>query len=98
MPYMIKTIDKPDSLAKRNELRPAHIVYLDSQAHHILAAGALHNDDGSGGHGGLILVSCDNRREAEEFVNNDPFTKGGLFEAIEVTRWRKAYFDFKRLV
>lgn len=98
MPFMIKTRDKPGSLEKRAALRPPHLAYLDSQAHLILAAGALLEDDGSGGHGGLILVDVETRAEAETFINNDPFTQGGLFESIEISRWRKAFFDHKRLV
>jgi uncharacterized protein YciI len=94
---MIKTRDKPDSLDRRNALRPLHIAYLDSQAHLILAAGALLEDDGSGGHGGLILVDIETRAEAEAFINNDPFAQGGLFESIEIARWRKAFFNHQRM-
>ena len=33
-----------------------------------------------------------------EIVDNDPFTKGGLFESVHVQRWRKSFFDGKKLI
>ena len=98
MPYVIITKDKPDALALRNEVRPVHIDYLVANQHRLLAAGAQIEDDGSGGSGGVIIVDTDNRKDAEEFIANDPFTKAGLFADIKVTRWRKAFFNFERLV
>lgn len=98
MPYMIKTTDRPDALALRNATRPEHLEYLRRHTDSILAAGALLEDDGSGGHGGLILLDVEDRASAEAFINADPFTRAGLFATIEVTRWRKAFFDYECLV
>ncbi len=98
MAYAIITTDKPDSLARRNELRAVHLDYLTENKHKLLAAGAMIDDDGSGGHGGIIIVDTDDRAEAEAFIANDPFTKGGLFASTKVVRWRKAFFNFERLV
>ena len=98
MPYVIITKDKPNSLALRNEVRAVHVDYLTANQHRLLAAGAQIEDDGSGGSGGVIIVDTDDRKEAEEFIANDPFTKAGLFEDVQVKRWRKAFFNFERLV
>lgn len=98
MPYAIITTDKPGSLDRRNELRAEHLDYLASQQAKLLAAGAQIEDDGSGGHGGVIIVDTDDRNEAQAFIDNDPFTKGGLFESIVVVRWRKAFFDGKKFI
>lgn len=98
MPYVIILEDKPDSLALRNEVRAAHLDYLTENADKLLAAGARISDDGGGGHGGVLIVDTDDRAEAEALVANDPFTKAGLFRSIKVERWRKAFFDKKRLV
>jgi uncharacterized protein len=98
VPYVIITKDKPDSLALRNEVRAVHIDYLTANQHRLLAAGAQIEDDGSGGSGGVIIVDTDDRKEAEDFIANDPFTKAGLFSDIKVRRWRKAFFNYERLV
>ncbi len=98
MPYVIQTRDKPDRAHLRTETRAEHLDYLRANANKLLAAGAVINDDGSGGHGGVIIVDTDDRDEAEAFIANDPFTKAGLFESVTVTRWRKAVFNFEMLI
>ena len=98
MPYAIQTVDKPGSAALRARVRDEHLKYLDAHLHLLLAAGAVTSDDGTGGHGGILIVDTDDRKEAEAFAAGDPFTKAGLFEKVTVTRWRKAYFNKQRLV
>ena len=98
MPYAIITKDKPGALEQRLAARPPHIEYLDANKHRLLAAGAMLSDDGTGGHGGILIVDTDDRAEAQAFIDNDPFTRAGLFESITVVRWRKAYFNFERLI
>jgi uncharacterized protein YciI len=98
MPYAIQTLDKPDSAEIRAAARPAHIEYLTENKDKLLAAGALINDDGTGGNGGILIIDTEDRKEAERFVSEDPFTKAGLFQKITVTRWRKAFFNKERLI
>lgn len=98
MPYAIQTLDKPGSADLRAQTRPAHLEYLTQHQHLLLAAGALTEDDGTGGSGGILLVDTDDRAVAESFIADDPFTKAGLFQKVTVTRWRKAFFDGQRLV
>lgn len=93
MPYAIQLIDKPGSAELRAATRAAHLEHLKRHQNLLLAAGALIDDDGTGGHGGIILVDTDDRAQAQRFIDEDPFTKAGLFERITVTRWRKAFFD-----
>ena len=98
MPYACITFDKPNSLQLRTELRDVHLAYLEENKHRLLAAGAKCDDEGQGGYGGIIIVDTEDRAEAEAFIQNDPFAKGGLFAGIEVVRWRKAFFNFEKLV
>jgi hypothetical protein len=98
MPYAIQTLDKPGSADIRARTRPAHLEYLITHQHLLLAAGALIDDDGTGGSGGILIVDTDDRAVAERFIAEDPFTLAGLFEKVTVTRWRKAVFDGKRFV
>jgi uncharacterized protein len=98
MPYAIQTLDKVGAADIRARTRPAHLEYLTKHQHLLLAAGALIEDDGTGGSGGILIVDTDDRAVAERFIAEDPFTLAGLFEKVTVTRWRKAFFDGKRLV
>lgn len=95
MPYMIETWDKPDAQGLRDSARPAHLAFLDANAHRLLACGAKLTDDGARGIGSLYLLDTEDRAEAEAFVAADPFSAAGLFETVAVTRWRKAFFDFR---
>jgi uncharacterized protein YciI len=98
MPYAIQTIDKPDSAEVRTATRAAHLEYLTAHKDKLLAAGAVIDDDGTGGHGGILIVDTDDRAEAERFIAEDPFTKAGLFQSVTVVRWRKAFFNKERLI
>ena len=98
MPYVIQTQDKSDRAQIRADTRPAHVEYLTKHKSKLLAAGALINDDGTGDNGGVLIVDTDDRTEAERFINEDPFTKTGLFARITVTRWRKAFFNGEKLI
>ena len=98
MPYAIITEDKPDMLATRLSVRDVHLDYLIENQHLLLAAGALLEDDGSGGSGGILLVDVDTRAEAEAFIADDPFTKAGLFAQVTITRWRKSFLDGNKYI
>ncbi len=98
MPYVVVTKDKPDSLDLRTSVRGVHLEYLVANKDKLLAAGAMIEDDGTGGHGGVLIVDTDDRAEAEAFIENDPFTKAGLFESVTVSRWRKAFFNYEKLI
>ena len=98
MPYAIQTKDKAGSSTVRAENRAVHIEYLTKNKHLLLAAGALIDDDGTGGNGGILIIDTDDRKEAERFIAADPFSKAGLFEKVTITRWRKAFFNKERLI
>ncbi len=95
MPYAIQTFDKPGHAHLRTANRVVHLDYLEAHKGKLLAAGAMLLDDGATGEGGLLIVDTEERKVAEEFIANDPFTKAGLFAKVIVTRWRKAYFNFQ---
>jgi uncharacterized protein len=97
VPYVIRTYDKPGSAELRARTRPAHLAYLLPYAPRILAAGGFLEDDGSVGTGSLIVFDTEDRAEAEKLVAEDPYTLAGLFERVEVNRWRKVFFDGERM-
>lgn len=98
MPYIIQTRFKAGYEHVYDEWRAEHVAYLDQNVDKVLAGGALLDDDGTTPHGGCIIVDTDDRQEAENLIVNDPFSRAGLFESVTVTRWRKAFFNFERLI
>ena len=98
MPYAIITHDGPDSAAIRADLGAAHRQYLDDNKANLIAAGAMLDDDATAPQGSIFILDTDVREEAEAFLAGDPFSKAGLFKDAEIVRWRKAFFDFQRLI
>ncbi len=98
MPYFALMTDKPDSAKLRADTRAVHVEYLDARRDMLLAAGAMTEDDGTGGSGRIYIIDTDDRAEAERFVHGDPFYKVGLFSDVKITRWRKAFFNKVKLV
>ena len=95
MPYIIETWDKDNHMPLRMEHRNEHLKFLEDNKHLLLACGAKLNDDGTDLGGGIYIVAVETRKEAEDFIAADPFSKVDLFKKVSVTRWRKAYLDGK---
>ena len=95
MPYLIETYDKPDHQSLRQRIRPIHLEYLEMNKNKLLASGAKLDDAGQNASGGIYILDTESRSDAEAFISEDPFTKAELFQHIEITRWRKAYFNFE---
>lgn len=97
MPYVIRYTDNEGTVEKRKGLRPIHLEYMIANAHRVIASGGLFTDDGEGYNGGLIILDTDDRQEAVDFIENDPFFKNGIFSNYSVNRWKKAIFDYQRI-
>ena len=52
-------MDKPGGAPIRAAARAAHLEYLTANKHKLLAAGALIDDDGTGGNGGILIVDTE---------------------------------------
>ena len=68
MLYVLICKDKINSEELRKEVRPNHLHYL--QDFDIKLAGPILSDDQQTMVGSLILLECDNKEEAEAFVNH----------------------------
>lgn len=93
MPYVIETWDKIDHLPLRKKLRDEHLKYLNQKLELLLACGAKLADDGSDLGGGIYIIDVNTRKAAQQFIEQDPFYIGELFQKIKIDRWRKAYFN-----
>jgi uncharacterized protein YciI len=98
MPYIIETWDRPGSQPVRQRTRDVHLVYLKEHQAKLIACGAKLADDGTDLGGGLYVLDVDSRAEAEAFIAADPFSEAGLFERVQITRWRKAFVDGRFLL
>ena len=97
MPFLIDATDKPNAKELRAKTRPEHLAFLDANLPRLIAAGAKLSDDGEIALGSTYILDTDERKAAEDFIKSDPFSKAGLFGSVTITRWRKGYFDFKKV-
>jgi uncharacterized protein YciI len=84
MIYVFHLLDKANALDLRERLRPAHRPYVRAVADRIAFAGPLVGDDGQTRVGSLLAIDFPSREAAEEWLRNEPFTKGGLYSSVQV--------------
>ena len=85
------SIDKPDSLALRQQLRPQHKTYLANVAEQIAFAGPLLSDDGVTMQGSLLVIDFADRVEAQTWLDDEPFAKAGLFESVSIRSFQNLW-------
>ena len=86
MLFVIIGHDGPNGAALRPTVRPAHLENLRPLVEQgkVLVGGPF--TDGSGS---LMVVDFESEAEATEFARNDPYTRQGVFERVEVKPFRK---------
>lgn len=98
MPFMILTFDKPGHRDVRDRHRAGHYAHLQAHQAKLIASGGLRDDSDVDFIGGAILLDTDDRAEAERFAASDPFTRAGLFERVEIVRWRPAFLNGESVI
>ncbi|WP_164661535.1 YciI family protein [Tropicibacter sp. Alg240-R139] len=78
--------DKTDALQTRLDNRPAHVDYLKSTGLVSQAGPLLDGDDMIGS---LVILDVKDMAAAQDWVDNDPYAKAGLFESVELIPWKK---------
>ncbi|WP_165184008.1 YciI family protein [Caulobacter soli] len=86
--FAISCRDKPGALETRLATRPQHLAYL-AESKILKLAGALLDDDGNPV-GSILIVEADDKAAAQAQADNDPYTKAGIFESVEIHTWRLA--------
>jgi uncharacterized protein len=81
----------------RRKHMPAHIAFLDRNAHKVHAAGPLKTPDGQGA-GGIWVVDADDAGEVDKLVKDDPFWPTGLRKSVRILIWNQVYAEGQRLI
>jgi uncharacterized protein YciI len=79
--------DRPNSVARRQELRPKHLKYLDSLGDELLLAGPFLNDNGEGV-GTIAIIEAPSLDAARATFGRDPFALEGLFDQVTIKPWK----------
>ncbi len=86
--FVLTCIDKPDALALRMATREAHFAYANSLPAGTIRLGGPFLDEKGGMAGSLIIVEMADLEAARAFNRDDPYTKAGLFERVDIRPWR----------
>lgn len=95
--YAIIAEDTPNSLAKRQATRPAHLARIQALADQgrLLVAGphpAVDNEDpGEAGFtGSLIVAEFDSLEQAQAWADADPYIEAGVYARVLVKPFKKS--------
>jgi uncharacterized protein YciI len=79
--------DKPGALDIRKANRESHLAYIDATGV-VNQAGPL-LDDAEQMMGSLVILDVADMAAAQDWADNDPYAKAGLFESVELIPWKR---------
>ena len=79
--------DKKGALETRKTNRDAHLAYI-AETGVVMMAGPLL--DGAGDMAGsLVILDVESTADADNWAENDPYAKAGLFSDVRIQPWKK---------
>ena len=81
------TRDKAGALQTRIDNRDAHLAYI-AETGVVEMAGPFLDSEGAMC-GSMIIMSVDTLADAQDWAENDPYAKAGLFETVRIEEWKK---------
>ena len=86
MLFVITALDKENSRDLRMATRPAHFDYVQSTG--VVRLGGPFLDTNGDMAGSLIIIEASDLAAAQEWQQNDPYVKAGLFAKSELRPWK----------
>ncbi|WP_170760924.1 YciI family protein [Ruegeria lacuscaerulensis] len=78
--------DKDGALQTRLDNRAAHLAYIEETGV-VAQAGPLLEGDAM--IGSLIILEVEDMAAAQNWADNDPYAKAGLFQSVDLIAWKK---------
>jgi hypothetical protein len=98
--WMIIAWDRAGQAAARADNVAAQKQYATALGERLIGYGRLVSDDGSATLATTWFVQLDDRAAAEGFVADDPLSRAGVYEKVDIRRWSNSFLkraaDFKR--
>ena len=88
--YIITCFDKKNSLKKRLANRELHLEYLKSFKKKLILAGPILNKTNKP-RGSVLILKFRNKLELNNFLKNDPYSKVGLFEKVNIEIFKRVF-------
>lgn len=87
MQFALVAYDRPNSVARRLELRPDHLKHLEALGDTLVLAGPFLADNGDMV-GSIVVIEAASLDEARQIFARDPFMSGDLFDSVTIKPWR----------
>ena len=87
--------DKPNGLARRQEVRPEHLKHLDTLGDRLILAGPFLDDKGDMT-GSIVVIEAEDYAAAKADFDRDPFVINGVFDSITIKRWHLGINNTKK--
>tara|TARA_B100000963_G_scaffold90867_1_gene78219 strand:- start:15 stop:290 length:276 start_codon:yes stop_codon:yes gene_type:complete len=88
--YIVTCLDKKNSLKKRLANRELHLEYLKSLKNNLILAGPILNRINKP-KGSVLILKFQNKFELNNFLKNDPYSKVGLFETVNIETFKRVF-------
>ena len=85
--FVLTCIDKPASLALRMATREAHLAWIGERMDQMKLGGPFLDAAGDMA-GSLMIVEATDLAAAKAFNADDPYTRAGLWERVEIRPFR----------
>ncbi|AWD69602.1 MULTISPECIES: YciI family protein [Acinetobacter] len=94
--FVVSCTDQEGTVEKRLAIRPQHLARLQklNDEGRLIVAGAMPKEPGNpqaGFYGSTIIVDFDSREALEEWLQEEPFLKEGVYAHIDVKPFNKAF-------
>ena len=94
--FVVSCTDQEGTVEKRLAIRPQHLARLQklNDEGRLIVAGAMPKEPGNpqaGFYGSTIIVDFDSRVALEEWLQEEPFLKEGVYAHIDVKPFNKAF-------
>jgi len=83
MQFLVRAYDGAGKLEKRMEVRPRHLEGMKNLSDHIICAGGLLDAEGKM-KGSALIMDFESRKELDDYIANEPYVLGKVWEKIEV--------------
>ena len=87
MRFALITKDKDGALQTRLDNRDAHLAYI-AETGVVEMAGPLMDGEAQMC-GSLIVLDVSDMAAAQAWADNDPYSKAGLFQSVQISAWKK---------
>jgi uncharacterized protein len=85
--FLVISHGKPDVHVQLGSLPPRQR-FFDDHRSQVIVCGSLLSNDGATWVGSTLLAEAPDRAAVEALAQSDPFAQSGLYELVEIHRWR----------